>query len=508
VADRREAAYNRIDRSVSYPELYMPQPDTNRWLVLVLVCIAQFMVVLDATIVNVALPSIQADLDFSQGSLQWVINGYTLVFGGFLLLGGRASDLFGRKRVFLIGIVIFSAASLLNGLAQSGNMLIAARALQGLGAALVSPAALSIITTTFAEGEDRAKALGVWSAIAAGGAAFGLLLGGVLTDLFSWEWIFFVNVPIGVAAFLLSTRYVPESVAPERPDSVDLPGAISVTAGLMVLVYAIVKAEDYGWGSARTLALGAVAIGLLVAFVFIERRSSAPLIRLDIFRSRNISGANAIMVLVAGGMFAFFFLSSLYVQQVLGYSPLQAGLAFLPFTLGIIVGAGASQALGRRIPIHYVAIVGIALAGIGLLIMAQAGPDGTYLGNLLPAIIPMSIGMGMTFLPLTLVATTGVSASDAGLASGLFNTSQQVGGALGLAILSTIAADRTTNILSDLGRAVGAPERVSALVEGFQVAYYGGIALMFVGAIVLLAVLRTGDVAEVDPDAQPVAVGA
>jgi EmrB/QacA subfamily drug resistance transporter len=487
----------------------MPQQqETNRWLVLVLVCIAQFMVVLDATITNVALPSIQSDLDFSSASLQWVINGYTLVFGGFLLLGGRASDLFGRKRVFLIGVVIFSVASLLDGLSQSGGMLIAARALQGLGAALVSPAALSIITTTFAEGEERAKALGVWSAIAAGGAAFGLLLGGILTDLLSWEWIFFVNVPIGIAAFVLSTRYVPESLAPDRPDSVDLPGAISVTAGLMVLVYAIVKAEDYGWSSGRTLGLGAVALALLVAFVFIELRSKSPLIRLGIFRSRNISGANVIMLLVMGGMFAFFFLVSLYVQQVLGYSPLEAGLAFLPFTVGIIVGAGASQALARRIPVHYVAIIGLVLSSAGLLLLRGAGVDGTYLGNLLPAIIPMSIGMGMTFLPLTLVATTGVGASDAGLASGLFNTSQQVGGALGLAILSTLAADRTTSVLKDLGRTAGAQDRLSALVDGFHLAYLGGVGLIVVGGIVLLLVLRTRDMAAIDPEAEPVMAGA
>ena len=488
----------------------MPQQsETNRWLVLVLVCLAQFMVVLDATITNVALPSIQKDLDFSQGSLQWVINSYTLVFGGFLLLGGRAGDLFGRKRIFLAGVVIFTVASLANGLSQSGEMLIACRALQGLGAALVSPAALSIITTTFAEGEDRAKALGVWSAIAAGGAAFGLLLGGILTDLLSWEWIFFVNVPIGIAAFLLSLRYVPESVAPERPDTVDLPGAISVTAGLMVLVFALVKAQDYGWGSARTLGLGAVAVALLAAFVFIESRSKAPLIRLGIFRSRNISGANTVMLFVIGGMYAFFFLVSLYVQQVLGYSPLEAGLAFLPFTLGIIVGAGVSQPIARRIPVHLIALMGIALAILGLVILRGAGVDGTYLGNLLPGIIPMSIGMGMTFLPLTLVATTGVSASDAGLASGLFNTSQQVGGALGLAVLSTIAATHTTSVLEGLSGAPTQQQRAEAVVEGFQVAYLGGIGLLVLGAVVLVAVLRTRDMAAVAAaEGQPVAVGA
>ena len=438
-----------------------------------------------------------------------MINSYTLVFGGFLLLGGRAGDLFGRKRIFLAGVVIFTVASLANGLSQSGEMLIACRALQGLGAALVSPAALSIITTTFAEGEDRAKALGVWSAIAAGGAAFGLLLGGILTDLLSWEWIFFVNVPIGIAAFLLSLRYVPESVAPERPDTVDLPGAISVTAGLMVLVFALVKAQDYGWGSARTLGLGAVAVALLAAFVFIESRSKAPLIRLGIFRSRNISGANAVMLFVIGGMYAFFFLVSLYVQQVLGYSPLEAGLAFLPFTLGIIVGAGVSQPIARRIPVHLIALMGIALAILGLVILRGAGVDGTYLGNLLPGIIPMSIGMGMTFLPLTLVATTGVSASDAGLASGLFNTSQQVGGALGLAVLSTIAATHTTSVLEGLSGAPTQQQRAEAVVEGFQVAYLGGIGLLVLGAVVLVAVLRTRDMAAVAAaEGQPVAVGA
>jgi EmrB/QacA subfamily drug resistance transporter len=488
----------------------MPQhTETNRWLVLVLVCLAQFMVVLDATITNVALPSIQEDLNFTQGSLQWVINAYTLVFGGFLLLGGRAGDLFGRKRIFLAGVVIFTAASLANGLSQSGGMLIAFRALQGLGAALVSPAALSIITTTFAEGEDRAKALGVWSAIAAGGAAFGLLLGGILTDLFSWEWIFFVNVPIGIAAFVLSMRWVPESVAPDRPDTVDLPGAISVTAGLMVLVFALVKAQDYGWGSARTLGLGAVAVALLAAFVFIESRSKAPLIRLGIFRSRNISGANAVMLLVIGGMYAFFFLVSLYVQQVLGYSPLEAGLAFLPFTVGIIIGAGVSQPIAKRIPVHFIALIGIGLAIVGLVILRGAGVDGTYLGNLLPGIIPMSIGMGMTFLPLTLVATTGVSDSDAGLASGLFNTSQQVGGALGLAVLSTIAATHTTSVLDGLSGAPTAQQRAEAVVEGFQVAYLGGIGLLVLGAIVLVSVLRARDMAAVAAaEGQPVAVGA
>jgi EmrB/QacA subfamily drug resistance transporter len=479
--------------------------DTNRWLVLVLVCLAQFMVILDATIVNVALPSIQRDLDFSETNLQWVINSYTLVFGGFLLLGGRAGDLFGRKRLFLAGLVLFSVASLLNGLSQSGGMLIGARALQGLGAALLSPAALSIITTTFAEGEERTKAMGVWSAIAAGGGAVGLLLGGVLTDALSWEWIFFVNVPIGVVALLLSMRYVPESIAPERPDTVDLPGAISVTAGLVVLVFAIVKAESYGWGSARTLGLGALAVALLAAFVAIERRSPAPLIRLGIFRIRSLSSANAILLLVAGGMYGFFFLSTLYTQQVLGYSPIKAGLAFVPFTFGIVVGAGIAQQLARRINIRTVAAIGMTLATVGLLLLTGVPVNGHYASDLLPAIIVMSIGMGLTFVPITLIATTNVGESDAGLASGIFNTSQQVGGALGLAVLSTLAADRTSSYLSDLGHAPGRVDQLAGMVEGFQLAWLVSAILVAVGAVLVLLIIRPRDVAGVNPEEVAVA---
>ena len=368
--------------------------ETNRWLVLVIVCLAQFMVILDATVVNVALPSIQRDLHFSAGDLQWVINSYTLVFGGFLLLGGRAGDLIGRRKVFLAGVAIFTFASLLNGLATSSTWLVAARALQGLGGALVSPAALSIITTTFAEGPDRTKALGVWSAIAAGGGAFGLLLGGVLTELLSWEWIFFVNVPIGIATAALALRYVPESRGTQRQDTADVAGAVSVTAGLIVLVYAIVKAPDFGWGSLETLGLAALAAALLIAFVMIEQRSPAPLIRLGIFRVRSIAGANGVLLLVAGGLFAFFYFSSLYVQLILGYSPLEAGLAFLPITFGIGAGAGLAQQVVKRFGARTTAVVGMVIASVGLWFMSSASLGGSYLGDVLPAIIPMSIGMG------------------------------------------------------------------------------------------------------------------
>jgi EmrB/QacA subfamily drug resistance transporter len=476
-----------------------PEPKThevNPWLVLVLVCLGQFMVILDATIVNVALPSIQQDLQFSAADLQWVINSYTLVFGGFLLLGGRAADLIGRRALFVAGVIVFSAASLLNGLSNSSEMLVAARGLQGLGGALVSPAALSIITTTFAEGPERTKAMGVWGAIAAGGGAFGLLLGGILTEALSWEWIFFVNVPVGIAAAVLAWRYVPESRAEQRPDSFDFAGAVTVTAGLIVLVYAIVKAEEFGWGSARTLGLGALAIALLAVFVLIERRSSAPLVRLGIFRIRSLLGANLVLLVVAGGLFANFFFSSLYVQQILGYTPIEAGLAFLPVTLGIVAGSGLSQVLVKKVGVRETTMGGMVLAAAGLFLLSRAEVDGTYLGTLLPGLLLMSIGMGLTFVPVTLIATTNVSAEDAGLASGLFNTSQQIGGALGLAVLATLAADKTASVAASTDRA-------SAIVEGFQVAFAGAAILMLVGVVLLAALVRKRDVANVSPDQGP-----
>jgi len=493
------AASERPDEFVEPPA----SGETNRWLVLVIVCLAQFMVVLDATVVNVALPSIQADLGFSAADLQWVINAYTLVFGGFLLLGGRAGDLFGRRKLFLAGVAVFSFASLLNGLASSETWLVAARGLQGLGGALVSPAALSIITTTFAEGEDRTKALGVWSAIAAGGGAFGLLLGGVLTDLLSWEWIFFVNVPIGIATAMLAIRYVPESRAVLRDSGVDLPGAVAVTAGLVVLVYAIVKAEDFGWGSGKTLGLAAIALALLAAFVVIERRTRAPLIRLGIFRVRSLAGANSVLALVVGGLFAFFFFASLYVQKILGYSPLEAGLAFLPVTAGIGIGAAIAQQLVKRIGVRTTAGLGMLIAAFGLYLFSGVAVDGTYVSDVLPAVIPQSIGMGLFFVPITLIATTNVAEEDAGLASGLFNTAQQVGGALGLAVLSTLAADKSASVLSGLGHRPSPVERVDALLDGFHVAFTAAAILVAFGAVLLMLAVRKGDVANVDPDAAP-----
>jgi EmrB/QacA subfamily drug resistance transporter len=479
----------------------------NPWLVLVLVCVAQFMVILDATIVNVALPSIQADLEMSDTDLQWIVNAYALIFGGFLLLGGRAGDLLGRKRIFLAGVVVFTVASLLNGLAPSSEFLIIFRGLQGLGAALVSPAALAIVTTTFEEGAERTKAMGVWAAIAVGGGAVGLLLGGILVDAFSWPWIFFVNVPVGIAAFVFSMRHVPESKDEHQHKSFDVAGAVSVTAGLIVLVYTIVKAQEKGWGSVHTIGFGALAIALLAAFVIIERRSPEPLVRLNIFGVRTIRAANAVMFVVAAGLFAMFFFNTLYVQRVLGYSPLQAGLAFLPFTAGIIIGAGVSQNLVPRLGAREVPLIGMVLAVAGLLLFLRLSPEGEYLPDLLPGIMLVSIGMGLTFVPVTLIATSGIPPDDAGLASGLFNTSQQIGGALGLAILATLAASATSDTLSSVAGQASPATQAQALVDGFHVAFLGSALFVVAGFVLLLVLLRRRDVVAVsEGQAAPVAV--
>ena len=474
---------------------------TNPWVVLVLICVAQFMVILDATIVNVALPSIQQDLDLSEGNLQWIVNAYALVFGGFLLLGGRAGDLLGRKRVFLVGLVIFTAASLLDGLASSEGMLIGARALQGLGAALISPAALSIIATTFAEGAERAKALGVWAAIAIGGSAVGLVLGGVLTQYFSWPWIFFVNVPVGIAAFVLSLRLIPESRDELAHRSYDVGGAVTVTGGLMVLVYAIVGAQSSGWASVKTIGLFALAAALLTSFVAIELRAKSPLVRLSIFRVRSLLTANVTMFLAASAIFAMFFFNTLYLQRVLGYGPLEAGLAFLPFTAGIMISAGLASQFAPRVGVRPVAAIGMVLTAGGLLLLTQLPVDGSYLADVLPAILLSSLGMGAVFMPLTLIATTGLKDSDQGLASGLFNTSQQIGGALGLAILSTLATSKMSS--------AGGSE-TEALVTGFHWAFGAGALIMIAALVVMLSLLRKRHVARIEQAAsdEPVIVAA
>lgn len=476
---------------------------SSKWLVLVIACLAQFMVVLDATVVNVALPSIQRGLHFSPAELQWVVNAYTLVFGGFLLLGGRAADLIGRRRLFVVGVALFTVASLFNGLSQSSTMLIFGRGLQGLGAALVSPAALSIIMTTFRETGERTRALGVWSAIAAGGAAFGLLLGGILTDLASWQWCFFVNVPVGIATVLLAERFVPESRADLGHRTFDVAGATTVTAGLVIIVFSIVKAQAWGWGSGRTLGLLGTGILLLAAFFVIESRSDAPLVRLGIFRVRTLFAGNNVMLLVASGMFGMFFFASLYVQDILGYSPLKAGLAFLPVTLGIMIGAGLAQQLIGRVGVRAVAVVGITLASAGMFVLTGLPVHGQYVSDLLVGLAPMSLGMGLTFVPITLLATSGVGPEDAGTASGLFNTSQQVGGSFGLAILSTLAANRTSSLLGTGPHSQFA--QASAAVAGYHVAFAVAGGMLLFGAVLLVALLRRSHLEVVSLDANPAA---
>src|SRR4051794_10469176 len=472
---------------------------SNRWAVLVVVCLAQFMVILDATIVNVALPSIQRGLHFANADLQWVINSYTLMFGGFLLLGGRAADFFGRRRLFIAGVAVFSGASLINGLATSSEMLIIGRGLQGLGGAMVSPAALSIITTTFAEGPDRTKALGVWSAIAAGGAAVGLLMGGILTDALSWEWCFFVNVPVGIAAIVAAFRIVPNTLAEHKPKSIDFAGAFAVTAGLVILVYAIVKAQQWGFGSGQTIGLAALAAVLLGAFVLIEQRSKEPLVRLGIFRKRSLTGANTVMTLVAAGMFSMFFFVTLFVQDVLGFSPLKAGLAFLPVTARVGIGAGIAHQGIKRVGTRIQTVIGIATATVGMFILTGMSPDGSYASDVLPGLLPISLGMGMTFVPITLMATTGVHGDDQGLASGLLNTAQQIGGALGLAILSTVAFNHAAG---------QAGSRAEALVSGYTTAFTVSGILLATGVALILLVIRREDVTHIATGEQPVLAAA
>jgi EmrB/QacA subfamily drug resistance transporter len=443
--------------------------------------------------VNVALPSIQKDLGLSEANLQWIVNAYTLAFGGFLLLGGRAGDLLGRKRLFLFGLVVFTVASLLNGLAVDSGMLIACRALQGLGAAFISPAALAIISTTFAEGAERAKALGVWAAIAIGGSAVGLIVGGALTQLLSWPWIFFINVPVGVVVFALSLRYLPESREETAHRSFDVAGAVAVTAGLMSLVYAIVQGPESGWTSSRTIATFVLSVLLLAGFIVIEQRSKAPLVRLSIFRVRSLTTANVTMFLVGSGLFAMFFFNSLYIQRVLGYGPLKAGLAFLPFTFGIIISAGLASRFAPRVGVRPVAITGMIVTIAGMLYLTHIAANGTYATDVLPALLLTSLGLGAVFLPLTLIATTGLDNEDQGLASGLFNTSQQIGGALGLAILTSLAASKTSS--------VHGVSQSEALVEGFHVAFLGGALFVGFALIVFLALLRRHHVARIEAEA-------
>ena len=457
----------------------------TRWLALIIVCLGDLMIVLDVTIVGVALPSIREDLGFSETSLAWVVNAYLLTFGGFLLLGGRLGDLFGHRRLFLGGIGVFTLASLACGLATSQGVLIAARAIQGLGGAVVSAVALSLIVTLFTEPTERAKAMGVFGFVASGGGSIGVLLGGVLTDALSWHWIFLVNVPIGIAVVALSLSMLPEGRLEMASRRLDVAGAVTVTASLMLAVYAIVNGNEVGWLTFRTIGLLVAAAALLGAFLVIESRVESPLIPLRLFTLRNIAVSNVVGILWAAAMFAWFFLSALYLQLVLGYSPLEVGLAFLPGNL--IMGAlsiGLSAKLVMRYGIRPPLAVGLLLAAAGLLWFARAPVDGSFVVDVLPSMLLLGLGAGMAFNPVLLAAMSDVDQSEAGLASGVVNTAFMMGGALGLAVLASLAASRTDSLL-DSGES-----QASALTGGYHVAFVAGALFAALAAATGAALLR------------------
>jgi EmrB/QacA subfamily drug resistance transporter len=472
----------------------MVATERRKWLALALLSAVQFMVVLDIAIVNVALPSIKVDLGFSQENLQWVISAYALVFGGFLLLGGRAADLLGRRRLFLVGVVVFTISSLLAGLAWSEASLIAARSFQGLGAAIISPAALSILTTTFSEGRERNVALGVWGAVGGFGAAAGVLLGGILTEALSWSWIFFVNVPVGVVAFILAPRLLDES----RDASVrtfDVPGAVLVTAGLSSLVYAITQTGQYGWTSARTLGVLAASVVLLAGFVVWELRHPEPLMRFGLLRTKTIAGANIGGFILGTATFSMFLMLTLYMQQVLGYSPMKTGVAYLAVAGSAILWSAVAAQLVTRIGVKPVLVTGMAALTGGLVYFTQVSVGGSYLADLLPGFLLVGVGLGFSFVPISIAALAGVRPAEAGIASGLFNTTQQIGGALGIAALSTIAASRTTDALA------AGSELPHALVHGFTGAFLVGAAFAAVGVVAALTLIRRDELAVETDDA-------
>jgi EmrB/QacA subfamily drug resistance transporter len=459
--------------------------ERTKWFALALLCVTQFVVVLDIAIVNVALPSIQTDLHFSQENLQWVISAYALVFGGFLLLGGRLADILGRKRVFMTGLVIFTVGSLLCGLAWSEASLIASRALQGLGAATITPAALSILTTTFKEGRERNIALGAWGAVGGFGAAAGVLLGGIITDLLSWEWIFFVNVPVGVAAFVISPFLLSES-KDAHGQSHDIPGAVLVTSGLSFLVLAITQGYGWGWGSARTIGVFAASAVLLAAFAIWEQRQRDPLVPFSIFRLQTLTAANIAGFIMGTALFSMFLMLTLYMQDVLGFSPLKTGVGYLAVAGTAVIWANVAAAAVNRIGVKPNLILGMGLLTAGLLYFTQVSVDGTYWADLFPGFLILGVAIPFAFVPITIAALAGTKPQEAGLASGLINTSQQIGGAVGIAILSTIAVTTTDNA------SPGTPVP-TALTDGFVNAFWAGAAIAFAGLLVSIFMVRGRD---------------
>jgi len=460
-------------------------PDTRSWLVLILLCSAQFIVVLDFSIVNVALPSIQRDLGFSSQNLQWIVSAYSLTFGGLLLLGGRAGDLFGKRRLFMAGLVIFGLASFSGGLAHSQTWLIAARAIQGIGAALVSPISFSLITTTFQEGPARNRALGVVGAVASCGFAAGAILGGLLTAGLGWRWILFVNVPVVVATFIFAPILLSETTRLEGERRIDVPGAFAVTAGLTALVYVLAQGNNVGWGSPQTLGILALAIVLLVAFGIIESRVKAPLVRLSIFRLRTLTGANLIGLLGPGVLGATIFILTLYMQDVLSYSAITTGLAFLPLAIVILIASNAVSPFVPRVGIKPLLVAGMVVMAIGMLLLTRISVENNYFATVLPALIVISLGIGPSFTVMAIAATAGIANKEQGLASGLLNTTQQVGSGLILAIVIAIAAARTA-FLSPSAHAVSK----AAVVAGFRYALIVGAGFAVLAALIAVFVIR------------------
>jgi EmrB/QacA subfamily drug resistance transporter len=452
-------------------------PNKRRWLALAVIVAAQFMVVLDVAIVNVALPAIKSDLHFTQSSLQWVISAYAIFFGGFLLLGGRLGDVLGRRRVFMVGLSLFTVSSLLCGISWSEQSLIAFRALQGLGGALLAPAALSILITTFREGRERNLALGVWGAASGSGGAAGVLLGGVLVSYFSWSWVFFLNIPVGIAVVAVSPWLLRESRADVAHRHFDVSGAITVTSSLMLLVYAVTRTSVSGWGDSTTLSLLAGSAVLLAAFIAVELRSPAPLLPLGIFRNRTLAAANGIAVLVGSIMFSMFFLLTLYMQEVLHYSAIQTGAAFVTTTLAIVIFANVGQMLVSRIGVRRVLTAGLLLTAVALAMLTRLPTNGHYFPDLFPAYLVSGLGMALTFVPMTIAGLTGVTGADAGVASGLINTSRQVGGAIGLAAVSSIAAAYAGH------GSISAAANAADLTRGFQVGFDVLTGLTLVAAV-------------------------
>jgi EmrB/QacA subfamily drug resistance transporter len=478
----------------------MPAKVHNHWLILVLLALAQFMVVLDSSVVNVALPSIQHAFHMTSTNLQWIVTAYTLTFGGFLLLGGRASDLYGRKKMFMAGVILFGVASLADGFAPSGGLLIVLRALQGLAGALMSPAALSIVLITYREGKERNTALSVWGAVAAGGAAAGVLLGGILTQYLGWRWNFFINVPVATGIFIAAYRMLPAHESEETHNNLDLPGAISITGAMLLLVYGLVEAPSHGWTALSTLAYFILSAALISYFIFNENRAKRPLVPLGIFKIRNLTGANITLFPVVASIFSMFFFLSLYFQEVLHYSPVRTGLSFLVVPFSIALAATNVPRFIQKIGAKPMMIAGPILIAVALFLLTRLPVNGSYIKDILPALIILGIGAGMSFVAGTITATTGIPPKESGLASGLLNTTQQIGGSLGLAILSGIAASKTLSALhhvpSTIARAI-VPEY--AQVQGMHTAFYVGIGFALLAALIATIVIKPKPIAVTEP---------